>query len=339
MKFQPGDRVLLLHSQEEGEVVDIINDKMVTVEVDTVTFPVYIDQIDFPYFKRFSEKKIVDQKKDKVYIDDIRKEKGNDKYKVSSGVWFSFLPVYDKDVFDDDIVESFKLFLINQTDKAYQFDYKVNYGGDVRFEFKNELLPFSDYYLNDVEFEEMNDAPKFEFIFSLSLPDKKKASFFESFIKLKAKQLFQKIEEIKSKNEPTFSYILFEQFPVRVIEDRPDVSTLYNKKNKVYDSSNPNLNLEPPRSVIDLHIEKLSDNWKQLSNFEILTLQLRTFEKYYYLSVAHLQPKLIVIHGIGSGKLRDELHEILKTKKEVTSFVNQYHPNFGYGATEIFLAY
>ena len=29
MKFQPGDKVLLVHSNEEGEVVDIINKQMV----------------------------------------------------------------------------------------------------------------------------------------------------------------------------------------------------------------------------------------------------------------------------------------------------------------------
>ena len=60
MKYQPGDKVLILHSQEEGEVVEIINDKMVLIDVEGVRFPVYMDQIDFPYFKRFSEKKIVD---------------------------------------------------------------------------------------------------------------------------------------------------------------------------------------------------------------------------------------------------------------------------------------
>ena len=80
MKYQLGDKVLVLHSNEEGEVVDIINDKMVLIDVDGVRFPVYMDQIDFPYFKRFSEKKSFDKlrtekKKDKIYIDDIKKEK------------------------------------------------------------------------------------------------------------------------------------------------------------------------------------------------------------------------------------------------------------------------
>ena len=123
MKFQIGDRVLVLHSQEEGEVVDLINDKMVMIEVDRIRFPVYMDQIDFPYFKKFSEKKISETKKEKKYIDNIRKEKASKKPPISDGVWLSFVPVFDKDIFDDDVVESFKLYLINQTNEDYSFAY------------------------------------------------------------------------------------------------------------------------------------------------------------------------------------------------------------------------
>ncbi len=79
MKYQIGDKILVLHSQEEGEIIDIINDKMVMIEVDNIRFPVYMDQIDFPYFKRFTEKSFdrpgTDNKKNKKYIDDIKKEK------------------------------------------------------------------------------------------------------------------------------------------------------------------------------------------------------------------------------------------------------------------------
>ena len=73
-----------------------------------------------------------------------------------------------------------------------------------------------------------------------------------------------------------------------------------------------------------------------MSNFEILTMQLSEFQKWYELAVAHRQPSLVIIHGVGTGKLRDEIHEILKTKREVKTFINQYDPRFGYGATEIF---
>src|SRR4029077_12777574 len=106
MKYQIGDKVLVLHSREEGEVVDIINDKMVMIEVDGIRFPVYMDQIDFPYFKRFTEERSLDKfrnekKKEKKYVDNLKKEKTGAKYKVAEGVWLSFLPVFDKDVFDD----------------------------------------------------------------------------------------------------------------------------------------------------------------------------------------------------------------------------------------------
>jgi dsDNA-specific endonuclease/ATPase MutS2 len=53
----------------------------------------------------------------------------------------------------------------------------------------------------------------------------------------------------------------------------------------------------------------------------------------------HLQPDLIVIHGVGKGKLKDEIHQILKQKKEVKNFIHRYHPRYGYGATEIYFAY
>ena len=88
--------------------------------------------------------------------------------------------------------------------------------------------------------------------------------------------------------------------------------------------------------MVDLHIDKVTDNWKDLSPFEMLEMQLNAFEKYYELAVAHHQPELIVIHGVGEGKLRDEIHEQLRLKKEVRSFVNQFHPLYGYGATEIY---
>ncbi|MEP6950355.1 MAG: Smr/MutS family protein [Ginsengibacter sp.] len=349
MKYQLGDKILVLHSNEEGEVVDIINDKMVLIDVEGVRFPVYMDQIDFPYFKRFSEKNSFDpfagpgqakpgteKKKNKIYIDDIKKEKTTSKYKVGNGVWVSFLPVYDKDVFDDDVVESFKIYLINQTGEPYDFTYITSFLGHPGFELKNRLLSSTDFYLHDVPFEEMNDSPKFAFDFSLVNANKKKVAHFEASLKIKAKQLFQKIEELKMKNEPTFSYKLFENYPDKSEEIIPDYN---NTHGQFYDASKAMENLEPARSVIDLHIEKLSSEWKGLTNFEILTMQLSAFEKYFNLAVAHRQPNLIVIHGIGTGKLREEIHEILKYKKEVKSFVNQYHHNFGYGATEIFFQY
>lgn len=339
MKYQIGDIVLILHSNEEAEVVDIINDKMLMVDVKGVTFPVYKDQVDFPYFKRFTEKKPVSARKEKTYIDDVRKEKRMEQNRVEDGVWLTFLPVMDIDEFGDVIVEELKLHLVNHTSISYNFIYKLHFFGKPDFELKNTVHPFEDFYLHDIPFEDLNDSPAFDFEFSLVTPDKKKAGHYEASVKLKPKQLFAKIEELKQKNLATFSQLLFEKYPDRSVEEVVEMGRLAAKGYKVYDASKARQHLESPRSVIDLHIEKLTDDWKHMSNYEILSLQLKTFEKYYHLSVIHHQPSLIVIHGVGEGVLRNEIHDMLRLKKEVKSFVNQFHPAYGYGATEIFFQY
>ncbi|MCC6692568.1 MAG: hypothetical protein IT253_04130, partial [Chitinophagaceae bacterium] len=56
MKYQVGDKIILLQTDEEGIVVDIMNEKMLMIKVGEVTFPVFNDQVDFPYFKMFTQK-------------------------------------------------------------------------------------------------------------------------------------------------------------------------------------------------------------------------------------------------------------------------------------------
>ena len=334
MKYEPGDKIIVLLTNEEGKVVEVMNEKMVMIEVQGVRFPAYADQIDFPYFKMFTEKKLVPKKK--IFIDQVRKEKSPPKEKTGDGVLLSFLPVFDKDIFDDDIVEKFRLYLINQDEHAYTFTYNLMIAGESDFQLKNVVEPLRDFYLHDVRFEDLSDNPRFEFEFALKEADKKKAPYFEASLKIKAKQLFKKIEETRLKNEATFAYSLFKSYPDRATEEKVDLSKLGNAGYRIYTADQIRQNMGPARSVVDLHIEKLTDSWSHLSNFEILTLQLKAFEKFYELAIAHRQPTLTVIHGVGVGRLKDEIHELLKGKKEVRSFVNQYSHLYGYGATEIY---
>jgi len=341
MKYEVGDDIIVVHSNDEGKVIEIVNDKMVMIEVKGVKFPAYMDQIDFPYFKRFTQKKVVaDKPKPKVYVDQVPKEKRRDEVKVADGIWVTLFPKFETDVFGDDIVDKFKVYLINRTDLSYEFTYKLSYLGKTDFEITSDVLAFKDFYLHDVPFENLNDSPSFDFEFRLLQPDKHKADFCEAHFKIKPKQMFQKIEELKEKNLPSINHLLLEKYPDKPYkDDLLDLSKLTSAGYKVYDAGKARQYLEPARSVIDLHIEKISDNWKGLSNFEIINLQLKEFEKWYYLAVANHQPSLIVIHGVGKGRLKEEIHDILKTKKEVKYFVNQYDPRFGYGATEIFFQY
>ena len=293
-----------------------------------------------PNLQSRRRRKQLPEKKPKTYIDQVPKErKIISTVKYPPGVWLVFLPKFESDEFGDDIVELLKVHLVNGNDTPYGFHYKVNYAGETGFDLKNELFVNQDFYIHDIPFDNLNDNPTFSCEFTLLNPDKAKAEYYETSLKLKAQQLFKKIEEIKLKGEPTFSYKLFEVYPARQEEEKMDISRLSAAGYKVYEASKARQHLPPARTVVDLHIEKITDDWKKLSNFEMLTLQLKEFEKYFDLAVAHRQSSIIFIHGLGTGKLRDEIHEQLRLKKEVRYFVNQYHPSYGYGATEVFLQY
>ncbi len=341
MKYQVGDDILVLLSNEEGKVIEIIDDKVVLIEVRGVKFPAYMDQIDFPYFKRFTEKKAVEKKAvPKIFIDQVPKEKPQPaKQRISDGVWLSFLPKFAIDDFNDEVVELLKVYLMNHTEKAYQFTYQQQFMGDTNFEIVSDIQPFHDFYIHDIDFAAVNDSPTFSVDFSLLNPEKKNAPHFETSLKIKPKQIFQKIEALKDTNLPTIPYLLFENYPDKIEENKFELSSLAAKGFKIYDASKGRQHLPPARSVVDLHIEKLSNDWKHLSNFEILTIQLNEFEKHMDNAIAHYQPSIIMIHGVGVGKLKDEIHEILKSKREVKNFFNKYDPRFGYGATEIFFQF
>lgn len=334
MKYEIGDRIIVLLTEEEGKVVDIMNEKMVMIEVRGVKFPAYTDQIDFPYFKMFSQKKPVEKKK--IHVEDIRREKNVVKKKTADGMLINFIPVFDKDIFEDDVVEKLKVYLVNQDEVEYNFNYKLIFNGEPHFELSNTIRGLSDFYLHDVNFEDLSDGPRFDFEFSLAKEQKGKAPYLESSLKLKGKQIFKKIEDLKSKNEASFAYLLFDTYPDKSVEERIDLTKLNKAGYRVYDATTIHDQLPPARSVVDLHIDKITDDWKKMSNFEILTMQLNEFEKFYQLSVSHHQSKLVIIHGIGEGRLRDDIHERLRHKKEVSSFDNQFHPLYGFGATEIF---
>ena len=122
-------------------------------------------------------------------------------------------------------------------------------------------------------------VPAFYIEFSLSNFEKIKAEYFEASLKLKAKQVFHRIEKLKKDNEPSFSYLLFDNYPDKKEDEKFETPRLSSNEFKVYNAKEIRKNLEPARSIIDLHIEKLATDWQRMSNFEMLSLQLKELEK------------------------------------------------------------
>jgi len=341
MKYQIGDEILVIHTNEEGRIVEIMNEEMVMIEVRGVKFPAYMNQIDFPYFKRFTEKKLFPEKKapQKIFVDQIPKEKIQKNDAKEEGVLLNLIPKFSLDDFNDEIVESIKIYLSNRTRVGYRFIYEQAFLGAVDFSIESTIAPFTDFYIHDFPFSSVNDSPSFAIDFSLMEPHKKKAVHFETQLKLKPKQLFQKVEKLKEENKTTISYPLFETYPDKVEDNHIAIDVLRNAGYKVYDASKIKQNIPAARTVIDLHIEKIMDQHSHLSNAEILQFQLDEFEKWLELAQLNHLPSMVIIHGVGKGKLKAEIHDLLKVKNGVKQFINQYSDFYGYGATEVFFEY
>lgn len=97
------------------------------------------------------------------------------------------------------------------------------------------------------------------------------------------------------------------------------------------------IEIEKPGKEVDLHIEKLRDDYQFLSSSEILDIQMSYFRKSLDAAIVHKIPSIIFIHGSGNGTLRNEIYKIISKHAQVKTFMDAYKEKFGYGATEVLL--
>ena len=86
----------------------------------------------------------------------------------------------------------------------------------------------------------------------------------------------------------------------------------------------------------DLHIEELIDDYTGLTNAEIVTIQLNHFRKCLDEAILGNKRKIIFIHGVGKGTLKNEMDKIFKTYESIT-FYDASYARYGFGATEVII--
>jgi hypothetical protein len=95
--------------------------------------------------------------------------------------------------------------------------------------------------------------------------------------------------------------------------------------------------IEKPVAEVDLHIEKLRNDYQFINSTEIMSIQLAYFHKMLDAAVVHQLPEITFIHGAGNGTLRHELHKILSKHQKIQTFIDARKEKFGYGATKVLL--
>jgi dsDNA-specific endonuclease/ATPase MutS2 len=91
------------------------------------------------------------------------------------------------------------------------------------------------------------------------------------------------------------------------------------------------------RDIIDLHIENLIDSHRGMGNAEILNIQMVRFRRFLNASINKQHRKIVVIHGVGEGVLRNEIRKELDYYHQNLEYYDASYQEFGMGATEIIL--
>jgi hypothetical protein len=88
---------------------------------------------------------------------------------------------------------------------------------------------------------------------------------------------------------------------------------------------------------IDLHIHELLDNHNNLTNTEMLTVQMNKFHEEMDKAIKTQVKKIVFIHGVGNGTLKNELRRELQRKYSNYNFQDASFREYGYGATMVII--
>lgn len=311
-----GDKVRLLRGTEEGRIVKIKDNKIVEIEIeDGFIIPamknevVVISKVESEYFE-------VDEKeKEEKPLPDSQDDF------IAEGIYLGFINTVNSE---------FEGYVLNQTNSTIlfslsQYDKKNIYG-----KAHGSCEAYGIKHIGTLTSSIFNDTKKLlvHLIFHEQETRLKKQP--ETYdINIKANQLQEKVYLNSISNEIALvklGEIKKEKIdPIdlqnRMMEAKPDISA---KK-----ESHP----RKDELSIDLHIDEYAT---KIPSIEILDHQLNEFEKAYDAALVMNVKKLKIIHGVGSGVLRNEIHKRISKKEAVNYFEDADKERFGFGSTIIY---
>jgi hypothetical protein len=120
--------------------------------------------------------------------------------------------------------------------------------------------------------------------------------------------------------------VVDEQVKKEVLRSKGDMKP-YRRKVMI----RPDITGNEPVEEVDLHIEAIVENSTGMSNGEILEVQLARFETTLEGALRSGQKKIVFIHGLGHGRLKNEVRKRLE--KRGIAYQDAPYKEYGYGAT------
>ncbi len=345
MLYSIGTKVRLKKTGDIAVVTELLENDMVVVyiENDDMKIPVFADDVSRieeeekgskPRFQAGKKAKTLSSPERPVYQHQYTLLK-------SQGIQLAFEEILKS----DSGTEKYIVYLINSTRYDVIFELEFELLGKKKWDANGKLKAISTFRLGEMPYDQLNDHPVFD-IRCWRTSTEGRGDERSKVLKIKPKQFFKKVTTAPLLNKKTHLYRIFEKIETQSEKTKEDLKTYTKRKAVPLKYKNTNLvefdrhnvkELAEFTSEIDLHIEKLVEGKRKMSNAEILRIQLQHFEKFLSKAIQLGIPSVFVIHGVGEGRLRNEIAGRLMQNPEVKTFKNEFHPRYGYGATEIIL--
>lgn len=347
MLFSIGTRVKFRHTGDIGVITALLDNGMVMVSLteEDMEVPTFTDDLIKPeeYWEAKSsvKAKFVPTKKDKTPKAPERPPISID-YTIlkSKGIQLAFEPVLKP----DGVPLKYKMYLINDTSQNIIYTFQLFIDDALSVKHNGQLPAMSIIEAGEMLYDELNDFPEVE-MECWKVTKRGSGQKLFKLLKIKPKQFFKKRTTAPFLHQRVHLYVLFDKLESKIVKkDKEDLKS-YTQRNISSDEDEPQYyRLFPQHDVteyaefepeIDLHIEELGYNPRKMTNAEIIKIQLQHFEGFLEKAVRLGVPKIFVIHGVGKGKLRDEIHIRLRSNLYVKKYKNEWHKKYGYGATEV----
>jgi len=311
MNYKLGEFVRFVNERREGFITRIIDESTIAVtDDDGFEIPVLASQVTRVHGK--SDFTAIQVNKESTL-------KQPDQF-ISNGIFIG--------ITDDKRLGSVVHFnLINTSSYQILFTFNTEKNQEFNGECSGQLNPEAMVQLYSASLNELDLWPKFHLQVLLYAPGKheiKKPILFSDKFKAKDFSGTKKHDAILGK----------EAWMIQIDSEVPLIDP-QKLKESFFRPSSEKIEIPNPGKEVDLHIEKIRDDYQFLKNSEILDIQLNHFKKNLDAAIVHKLQSIIFIHGTGNGTLRNEIHKIISKHHQVKTFMDAYKEKFGYGATEI----
>jgi hypothetical protein len=345
--IKAGDKVRFLNAVGGGIVKSVISKTMVNVEdYDGFEIPTLInelvvvdDSLSMNAEKRFARIRANanEKKEEQPEVKEIPKvEPKFIAGKNAPEFYMAFVPQNEVNPVDGEM----KVYLVNNSNNFLLYNYSHLKNKIYRSVESGKMNPNSKRYLESFTRMDLNELPEFQFqlVFFLEESPKLESPAVKS-IRLNPVKFYKQNSYEKTR--------YFTQNAMIISLLAPDMETEIDKLTDteltkiVQGKDEPKVILKrtvsPELTEIDLHIHELLEDTRGLTNHEMLEVQLGRFRNELETAIANGTRRIVFIHGIGNGTLKQELRKELGTKYKKYDFQDASFKEYGYGATMVIL--